>query len=117
MLTILPPPRSRITGTTARQVRNIDATLTSITCRHSSSGISVERTHRERGVEAGVVDEDVDAAVPVDRLAHHRLDVGLAGHVGADPALGRVEVGDDDGRALAPRARRRSPGRSPARRR
>src|SRR5947209_16298759 len=41
MLTILPPPCSRITGTTARHVRNIEATLTSITCRHSSSGISV----------------------------------------------------------------------------
>ena len=39
MFTILPPPRPRITGTTARHMRNIDATLTSITCRHSSSGI------------------------------------------------------------------------------
>ena len=41
MFTILPPPCSRITGTAARQVRNIEATFTSITCRHSSSGISV----------------------------------------------------------------------------
>ena len=39
MFTILPPPCSRITGTIAFAVRNIDATLTSITCRHSSSGI------------------------------------------------------------------------------
>ena len=42
MLTIAPPPASRITGTAARHVRNIDATLTSITVRHSSSGISVK---------------------------------------------------------------------------
>jgi hypothetical protein len=41
MLTIAPPPRSRIAGTAARQVRNIEAILTSITRRHSSSGISV----------------------------------------------------------------------------
>ena len=40
MFTILPPPCSRITGTTAFAVRNIEATFTSITCRHSSSGIS-----------------------------------------------------------------------------
>ena len=39
MFTIAPPPRSRMTGTAARHVRNIDATLTSITRRHSSSGI------------------------------------------------------------------------------
>ena len=71
MFTILPPPCSRITGTTARQVRNIDATLTSITWRHSSSGISVNGAHRERGVEAGVVDEDVDATVPLERLLDH----------------------------------------------
>ena len=42
MFTILPPPFARITGTTARHIRNIDATLTSITRRHSSSGISVK---------------------------------------------------------------------------
>ena len=41
MFTIFPPPCLRITGTTARQVRNIDATFTSITRFHSSSGISV----------------------------------------------------------------------------
>ena len=39
MFTIRPPPRFRISGTTARHIRNIEATLTSITCRHSSSGI------------------------------------------------------------------------------
>ena len=37
----LAPPCSRIAGTTARQVRNIEATLTSMTRFHSSSGISV----------------------------------------------------------------------------
>jgi hypothetical protein len=41
MFTIFPPPCSRMAGTTARHVRNIDATLTSITWRHSSRGISV----------------------------------------------------------------------------
>ncbi len=41
MFTILPPPWARIAGTTARQVRNIEATLTSSTRFHSSSGISV----------------------------------------------------------------------------
>ena len=34
MFTILPPPCSRMTGTTAREVRNMDATLTSITWFH-----------------------------------------------------------------------------------
>src|SRR4029077_11645077 len=33
--------------------------------------------------------------------AHHRLDVGLVGHIRTDPALGRVEVGDHHRRALA----------------
>ena len=42
MFTILPPPCSRITGTTARHERNIEATFTSITRFHSSSGISVK---------------------------------------------------------------------------
>src|SRR6478609_9602683 len=41
MLTMRPPPPRCITGTTARHIRNIEATLTSITLRHSSSGISV----------------------------------------------------------------------------
>ena len=36
-----PPPLRCITGTTARHMRNIEATLTSITWRHSASGISV----------------------------------------------------------------------------
>ncbi len=40
MFTIRPPPRSRIGGTiTARHVRNMLSTLTSITWRHSSTGI------------------------------------------------------------------------------
>ncbi len=36
-----PPPFRCITGTTARDMRNMEATLTSITCRHSARGISV----------------------------------------------------------------------------
>ena len=41
MFTIRPPPDAFIRGTTARQVRNIERTLTSITRRHSSTGISL----------------------------------------------------------------------------
>jgi hypothetical protein len=36
-----------------------------------------ERAHLERGVEAGVVDEDVDAAISLERLSDHPLDVLL----------------------------------------
>jgi hypothetical protein len=43
MFTIFPPlPCARMAGTAARQVRNIEATFTSMTCRHSSRGISVK---------------------------------------------------------------------------
>ena len=39
--------------------------------------------------DAGVVDEDVDAAVPGERMLDQRVDVGLARDVGADEALRR----------------------------
>ena len=63
-----------------------------------------ERPHRERRVEAGVVDEDVDAAVALDGLVDHPLDVRLAERRPPGSALRRVQVGDHDRRAL-----RRSP--------
>jgi hypothetical protein len=68
-----------------------------------------EGAHRERRVEAGVVDEDVDPTTLVDGLLDHPLDVGLVGDVSgqADAAVERarryfcvLEVGDDDSRAL-----------------
>jgi hypothetical protein len=59
-----------------------------------------EWSHRERGVEAGVVDQDVEAPLAVERLVDHATDVVLVRDVGADAAFRRVEVGDDDDRAL-----------------
>ena len=58
-----------------------------------------ERAHLERGVEAGVVHEDVDATVTLERLSDHPLDV-LLDETSADPAVGRLEVCDHDLRAL-----------------
>ncbi len=100
----LPHPRAR----RARQTRNMLATFTSMTRRHSSSGISVERPHGERGVQACVVDDDVDAAAALDDLGGHPLDVLLRGDVAVSPTpsgtrrslLGALQVGDDDPRAL-----------------
>src|SRR5262249_20318440 len=66
--------------------------------------------HRHGGEDRGVVDEDVDAAVALDRASGHFRDARLLGDVGAHGeathlrrhALGRrpVELGDDDGGAL-----------------
>src|SRR5262249_51198432 len=55
----------------------------------------------ERRVEAGVVDQDVDAAVALDDLVREALHVLLGGDVRADPLGWRVQVGDRDRRALA----------------
>ena len=69
----------------------------------------LERPHRERGVEAGVVDEDVDPAAALERLRRHALGLLLGGDVDAEPdasfelgrrLLGPREIGDDDPRAL-----------------
>ena len=59
-----------------------------------------ERAHLERRVETGVVDEHVDAAVALERLLDHRGHVLLRRDVRTDAAFGRVQVGDDDRRAL-----------------
>ena len=59
-----------------------------------------ERPHRQGCVEAGVVDQDVQAAVPVERLVDHPLHVLLVRDIRADAALGRVQVGDHDRRGL-----------------
>src|SRR5438552_1589438 len=76
MFTIRPPPCSRMTGTTARQVRNIDATFTSITCRHSASGISV---NARIGIEAepGAARRPLVVALvpPEVRVGRERADV------------------------------------------
>src|SRR5439155_25633008 len=45
----------------------------------------LERPHLERRVEAGVVDEDVDAAAAGNGLVDQPLDVGLVGHVDRQP--------------------------------
>ena len=84
-----------------------------------------ERPHRERRVEAGVVDEDVDRARSARRSRRPcRCTPCLVGDVDREPdavregggrLLGALQVGDDDARALARRARRRSRGRCPAR--
>ncbi len=68
-----------------------------------------EGPHRQRGVEARVVDEDVETAAPLDRLHGHPLDLGLLGNVDGESdtagirlggTLGALQVGDDDPRAL-----------------
>ena len=61
--------------------------------------------------------EDVEAAVALDDLVDHPLDVRLVGDVGPDAAVGRVEVGDHDVGAVGGEARPRSRRRCPARRR
>ena len=74
-----------------------------------------ERPHRERRVEAGVVDEDVDAAAALHRLVDHPADGRLVGNVDLEPdavrerlrRLARVlEVGDDHARARVGEASR-----------
>ena len=91
MLTIFPPPRARITGTTARQVRNIEATLTSITRRHSSSGICSNGRISSDAYRPGVVDEDVDRPAPLDHLVGQPLHVVLVRDVdGEADALGNA---------------------------
>ena len=109
MLTIAPPPRSRIAGTAARHVRNIEATLTSITRRHSSSGISVNGTHRERRVEPGVVDEHVEPAAALDGLVDQPRTSASSATSTVRPTpsgyargrlLGAPQVGDHDPGAL-----------------
>ena len=61
--------------------------------------------------EAGVVDQDVEAAERVDRLLHHRrglLEVGDVGAVGDGLAAQRLDLGDDLVGRLAGRLPRRS---------
>ena len=73
----------------------------------------LERLRHERGVDAGVVDEPVDAAEAVEHGLRHRRAVGLGRDVDAQPErvaavrgqlgrclLGAAEVGDHDPRAL-----------------
>ena len=109
MLTILPPPRcahhghDRPAGEEHR--RDVDV-------HHLAPLVErdlLERAHLERGVEAGVVDEDVDRAAALDDLVDQPLHVGLVRDVGGDAdavrerrgrLLGAVQVGDDDARAL-----------------
>ena len=106
-----PPPRSRIAGTTARQARNIDATLTSITQPPLLERDVGKRAHRERGVETGVVDEDVDRAALVERLPDAILAVSSSEETSAviADAIGEarrglvspLEVDDDAPSSLA----------------
>ena len=72
-------------------------------------GDLVERAHRQRRVQAGVVDEDVDAAARLDGVRRHALDRRLVRdvdrqadtvRVGGRRRLGALEVGDHDPRAL-----------------
>ena len=96
-------------------MRNIDATLTSITCRHSVERDLGERPHLERCVETGVVDENVDRAAPLHDLVDERLHGGLVGDVRGEANTARKrfggrlcpsKVGHDDARSL-----RREPAR------
>jgi hypothetical protein len=68
-----------------------------------------ERPHLERGVEARVVDEHVEAATPRERLVDEPRDLRLVGDVGGEAhpvrvrrgrLLGAAQVGDDDPGAL-----------------
>ena len=69
----------------------------------------LEGTHRQRRVQPGVVDEDVDRAAALDGLRRHPRHVVLGGDVDGEPdavgevgrgRLGALEVGDHDPRAV-----------------
>ena len=64
MLTMLPPPWSRMTGATHWLIRSGPSRLTAKILRQSSSVMSA--TPMRDGVDAGVVDQHVDAPEPLD---------------------------------------------------
>ena len=79
----------------------------------SSSAASVKRQSAKAALDraeahrAGVVVEDVDAAVGVDRAVHPALRPILVGHVQVRRAALGEDVAADDGRALGREARLR----------
>ena len=82
-----------------------------LTARMRSKSSSAELLERLRQVaDAGVVDEDVEAAEVRSRGLDHRLDVGGVRDVGATPRASRRAP-----RRRAPRRRRRGRRRAPAR--
>ena len=64
---------SRMCGTTARTKRTKFSVTTSNPCRQSSS---VKISELADGRAARVVDQDIDAAEPIDRRGHDALDAG-----------------------------------------
>jgi hypothetical protein len=84
--------------------------------RRTRSNVARSRSRKPaKRIDPGVVDEDVQAAEPVDRGLHHRLHVGGCADVGADRqraagarhveplgqagGLAEIEVSDHDGRS------------------
>ena len=65
----------------SRAQRNAPRRLTARTLSKSALASSLGRS---RDLDAGVVDEDVEAAEALGRLADHAHDVVLAGHVALD---------------------------------
>ncbi len=99
-------PRRRNSRTASRAHRNWPVRLTSMT---NCQSLQTHLVQRRVALQAGVVDEDVDAAPLGDDLLEHRLDLVLLAHVGPDRD-GLVAAGADllhDALARA-RARRRS---------
>ena len=85
MFTILPPPALAHPGTTALQLRNMRG---DVDVHHPAPLLERdlrEGPHRERGVEAGVVDEDVEPAAALERLVGQPLHVLLGGDVDGEP--------------------------------
>ena len=97
MLTIAPPPRSRITGAAACVHRNIDSRLSRNIACHSSSEISASGWSGK--FWPALLIEDVDRSEPV---------VGLGEEIASTPAS-VVELGADRDRCAAGRRDRRRP--------
>ncbi len=109
MFTIVPPPCARITGTAARHVRNIEATFTSITRRHSSSGISVKGRIASDAYRPALLtstsSEPQCSTVSSTIRSHGGLVRDVGGEadptrVGAGGLVRSTEVGDHDPGAL-----------------
>ena len=78
---IEPPPCTTISGMTCFMVRNALFRFTASTRSHVSS---VQLDHAADLGDADIVVEHVDAAEIRDAGLHHRLDVVVLGHVGAE---------------------------------
>ena len=120
MLTITPPPRSIIPGSTAFEQRNADFRLSGDV---SVPRLLVDLEHVVGHAAARVVDEHVDAVDCRDHPCHVRGDGDVGLHRGAADRLRDLlrpladDVGDEDRRAVGREAPGRSRGRFRTRRR